>query len=92
MTGKTLIAGWVVQLTNPGVPSVVPEGARWRPAELTPTTFEFFNVAISDAEKAVEAVRKKASVTPEASIRVVRSLSQPEIAAIPLRAGEAKPA
>ena len=88
MTGK--VAGWVVQLTNPGVPRVQPEGAKWRPAELTSPTFQFYNVAISDADLAVEMVRKKADVPAEAIIRVVRSLSPAEIAAIPLRKGEAK--
>ena len=88
MTGK--VAGWVVQLTNPGVPRVQPEGAKWRPAELTSPTFQFYNVAISDADLAVEMVRKKPDVPAEAIIRVVRSLSPAEIAAIPLRKGEAK--
>ena len=88
MTGK--VAGWVVQLTNPGVPRVQPEGAKWRPAELTSPTFQFYNVAISDADLAVEMVRTKVDVPAEAIIRVVRSLSPAEIAAIPLRKGEAK--
>ena len=88
MTGK--VAGWVVQLTNPGVPRVQPEEAKWRPAQLTSPTFQFYNVAISDADVAVEMVRKKADVPAEAIIRVVRSLSPAEIAAIPLRKGEAK--
>ena len=90
MTGK--VAGWVVQLTNPGVPRVQPEGATWRRAELTSPTFQFYNVAINDADLAVETVRKKIDVPAEAIIRVVRSLSPAEIAAIPLRRGEAKPA
>ena len=90
MTRK--VAGWVVQLTNPGVPRVQPEGAKWGPAELTSPTFQFYNVAIGDADLAVETVRKKTDVPAEASIRVVRSLSPAEIAAIPLRKGEAKPA
>ena len=92
MTGKTLIAGWVVQRTNPGVPRVQPEGAKWRPADLTSPTFQFYNVAVSDPDLAVETVRKKTDVPAEAIIRAVRSLSPAEIAAIPLRKGEAKPA
>ena len=86
MTAKIGTSGWVVQVS-------LPTGNGQQVAGGVPSpTFQFFNVAISDAVKAVEAVRKKASVTPEVSIRVVRSLSPTEIAAIPLRAGEAKPA
>ena len=85
-------AGWVVQLTIPGVPRILPEGAKWRPAELTAPTFEFFNVAIGAADKAVEAARKKAGASEESELRVVRALSATEIESIKLRAGEAKPA
>jgi len=58
----------------------------------TAPTFQFFNVAIGSAEKAVEAARKKAGASNEAPIRVVRALSSSEIASINLPAGEAKPA
>jgi hypothetical protein len=83
MAAKTS-TGWVVQLTHPGVLKV--------PAEMTIPKFAFFNVAIREADKAVAAVRKKTGIAAEAPIRVVRSLSQPEIAALSLRAGEVKPA
>jgi hypothetical protein len=92
MSENTAAAGWVVQLTIPGVPKVPVEGAKWRPAETTNPTFEFFNVAIGSAEKAVEAARKKAGASEEATLRAVRSLSSTEIDSIKLRAGEAKPA
>jgi hypothetical protein len=59
---------------------------------LTAPTFQFFNVAIGSADKAVEAARKKAGASPEASLRVVRELSSAEIASINLRSGEVKPA
>ncbi len=92
MSENAAAAGWVVQLTIPGVPKVPVEGAKWRPAETTNPTFEFFNVAIGSAEKAIEAARKKAGASEEAALRAVRSLSSTEIDSIKLRAGEAKPA
>jgi hypothetical protein len=55
-------------------------------------TFQFFNVAIGSAEKAVEAARKKAGASDDAALRVVRALSSSELDSIKLRAGEAKPA
>ena len=92
MTEKTSAAGWVVQLTIPGVPIIQPEGAKWRPAMSTNPTFQFFNVAIGSAEKAVEVVRQALGASAEAPLRVVRALSSAEIDTIPLRAGETKPA
>jgi hypothetical protein len=92
MTDKASAAGWVVQLTIPGEPIVLAEGSRWRTPVSTAPTFQFFNVAISSEDKAVEAARKKAGALPEAPMRVVRALSSAEIASIDLRAGEAKPA
>ena len=89
MTSKISTSGWVIQVSLPGMPT----GSAQQPAGKSASpSFQFFNVAISDAVQAVEAVRKKAGVPAQTSIRVVRSLSPPEIAAIPLRAGEAKPA
>jgi hypothetical protein len=92
MSDTTSAAGWVVQVTIPGVPIVQAQGSRWRPATSTAPTFQFFNVAIGSADKAVEAARKKAGASEEVAIRTVRSLSSAEIAAIPLRTGETKPA
>ncbi len=92
MNQNTSAAGWVVQLTIPGVPKVQIEGAKWRPAETTAPTFQFFNVAIGAPEKAVEAARKKAGASEEAALRVVRALSPAELDSIKLRAGETKPA
>ena len=92
MTDKASAAGWVVQLTIPGEPIVLAEGSRWRTPVSTAPTFQFFNVAISSADKAVEAARKKAGASDDAPMRVVRELSSAEIASINLRAGEAKPA
>lgn len=92
MTDKTSAAGWVVQLTIPGVPIIQAEGSKWRPAMSTNPSFQFFNVAIGSADKAVEVVRKNLGASAEAPLRVVRALSAAEISSIPLRAGEAKPA
>ena len=92
MSENTAAAGWVVQLTIPGVPKIPVEGAKWRPAENTSPTFQFFNVAVGSADKAVEVVRKKAGASEETALRVVRPLSSSEIDSIKLRTGEAKPA
>ena len=92
MSEKSGAAGWVVQITIPGIPIVQAEGSPWRPAMTTAPTFKFFNVAIGSADKAVEAARKKANASEEAPMRVVRALSAAEIATIPLRDGETKPA
>jgi hypothetical protein len=92
MSDKASAAGWVVQMTIPGVPIIQAEGSPWRAAMSTAPTFQFFNVAIGSADKAVEAARKKAGASSDAAMRVVRELSAAEIASINLRAGEAQPA
>lgn len=92
MINSASAAGWVVQLTIPGVPIIPPEGSKWRPAMLTAPTFQFFNVAIGSADKAVEAVRKKVGASAEAAMIVVRGLSPAEIEVLRLRPDETKPA
>jgi len=92
MMEKASAAGWVVQLTIPGVLVVQPEGAKWRPAVTTAPTFQFFNVAIVSADKAIEAARKKLGASAEAALSVVRALSPAEIDHLKLKAGEAEPA
>jgi hypothetical protein len=92
MNQNTAAAGWVVQLTIPGVLIIRPEGAKWRPAENSAPTYQFFDVAIASADKAIEAARKLAGASDEAVMRVVRALSASEIDAIKLRAGDIKPA
>ena len=52
MTGKKLAAGWVVQLTLRQLKQDVEPDTR-------APTFQFFNVAISSPDKAIEAARKK---------------------------------
>jgi hypothetical protein len=92
MSEKATAAGWVVQLTIPGLPIIPIEGAKWRPAMNSAPTFQFFNVAIGSADKAVEAARKKAGADEEAVMGVVRQLSATEIDFIKLRAGDVQPA
>jgi hypothetical protein len=79
------IAGWVVQVTIPGPKQ---EGKRI-PAS---PTFQFFNVAHPSSEDALEAARKKANAPSDASLRVVRALTAPEIEFLRLRRGETKSA
>ena len=54
--------------------------------------FQFFNVAISSPDKAIEAARKKAGAPTDAPMRIVRELSHQEIAALSLHAGHVKAA
>jgi hypothetical protein len=79
MTEKTSAAGWVVQVSTQ------------KPAESAPK-FEFFNVAIGAADKAIEAAKKKSGAGEDARLVTVRQLSSPELASIHLRAGDVKPA
>jgi hypothetical protein len=88
MTDKASPAGWVVQITIPGTATGI-----WRGSALEGApSFQFFNVAVGAADKAIEVARKKAGASPEAPMRVVRQLSSAEIDSIGLRSGEAKAA
>lgn len=92
MTDKASPAGWVIQITVPA-PVAADGSARWIGAvALSAPSFQYFNVAIADSVKAVEATRKHASASKEAVLATVRPLSSVEIASIPLKAGEVKPA
>src|SRR5207249_2820418 len=77
MTDEISSAGWVVQIMM-----LRHAGA------LDP--FRYFNVAIADANKAVEATVKHAAPPKEAHVYAVRQLSSAEIAAIPLKTGEVR--
>ena len=79
-----------MQLTVPGA-AAEGSGLRGPPMQKAPS-FQFFNVAIGSADEAVEAVRHKVKAAEDAPIRVVRSLSIGELAAIGLRSGQIKPA
>jgi len=85
MIGKKLAAGWVVQLTlRQFDPNVEPD--------MQVSNFQFFNVAITAPDKAIEAARKKAGAPTDAPMRIVRELSHQEIAALRLHAGHVKAA
>ena len=93
MTARASPAGWVVQVTNTQ-PS--PAGPHWTNHDVPAPSFRYFDAAIADPEKAVEAVQKhlaKAKVDPnDGQPRAVRALSPVEVAALQLKAGEVKPA
>jgi hypothetical protein len=92
MTGKTTPAGWVVELTIPAhIAPTTADGTPWiGPAILGAPSFEYFNVAIADAEMAVEATRKHSGADSGAIVAVVRALSAAEVASIPLSLGEVR--
>jgi len=72
-------AGWVVQIKAPGQ-----AGA--------PPAFRYFNVAIADANLAVEAIVKQEIPPRGADVSAIRQLSPQEIATLRLKSGAAKPA
>jgi hypothetical protein len=53
---------------------------------------QFFDVAISAAEDAVTAARKRTGASAEVPIRAVRPLSTAEVKALGLKSGQVKPA
>jgi hypothetical protein len=89
MTEKTSAAGWVVQLS---IPQLAVEGdSKWRgPALAGAPTFQFYNVAITSSEKAIEAARKKAGAAEDAPMTAVRRLSPSEVAHVGLKTGEVR--
>jgi len=92
MSDKTTPAGWVVQLTLPAhITPARPDGAPWiGPAILGAPSLQYFNVAIADAEMAVEATRKHSGSDSGVIVGVVRALSAAEVASIPLSVGEVR--
>ena len=92
MTDKASPAGWVVQLT---IPVPASEDARWvgRPG-FGPPAFRYFNVAIAVPFKAIEATREHLAGTEDKDreMSVVRGLSEREIVALSLNAGDVRPA
>ena len=60
--------------------------ARWRP-----TFIQYFNVAIADVTKAVQATRKQSGAAQTNRVEVRRRTSD-EIAALRLKVGQIKPA
>jgi hypothetical protein len=97
MIDKSIPAGWVVQVAIPAKSEARQADAPWRPPVMlvSATTFEYFNVAIAAADKAMAATTNHLaqSAEPKAGVMsVVRKLSSGEIAALSLQAGEVKPA
>ena len=97
MIDKASPAGWVVQVTIASSPPPSKEGAQWIGDKMPGApSFEYFNVAIANADKAVEATTKylaKGKVDAEhVDASTVRGLSSAEVAALRLKAGEVKPA
>jgi hypothetical protein len=93
---NTNATGWVVQVTTPA-PITRPGTAdtRWLgPTVLSVPSFQYFNTAVSAAEKAVEATAKHLSTTDAAhgELSAVRKLSSRELAVLNLAPGEVKPA
>ena len=91
MTEKASPAGWVVQVTTQGKPSLTPSASGRLSSILGAPSFQYFNVAIAGAVKAVEAATRFADAEGKES-RVVRGLSTEEIAVLSLKPGEVKPA
>jgi hypothetical protein len=92
MTDKAPPAGWVVQVT---VPAPLPTSStdRWvGPVQMDAPSFQYFNVAIADADKAGEATAKHLAMPDDddRAVHVVRRLSLAEIAALTLSPGEVK--
>jgi len=92
MTHKATPAGWVVQVTTPGLPSLTPSASGRLYDLLGPPSFEYFNVAIGAPAKAVEATTKHLTVGKDRETRVVRELSSGEIASLSLKDGQVAPA
>ena len=96
MTDKASPAGWVVQVTVLA-PIAPASQERWiGPKMLDAPSFQYYNVAISNPDRAVEAtanyVAKGKADAADVAANTVRQLSSAEVAALGLEAGEAKPA
>ena len=93
MIDKASPAGWVIQVTIPAPPP--PESARWiSSVGLGAPSFQYFNVAIAAADKAMAATSKHLAnanaIDGEKS--AVRGLTAGEISALHLEDGEVRPA
>ena len=93
MSEKTSPAGWVVQVS---VPQPAPQrqiAGEWTEPDVA-VPLRYFEVAIADAEEAVEIVRKRTSeaASHDVEVRAIRALSPAEISALKLKAGAVKPA
>jgi hypothetical protein len=97
MTAKAPPAGWVIQVAVATTRSVAAADTRWRgPVVADAPSFQYFNAAIADPAKAVEATKKLMAkgdaLAMDWPTSTVRGLSSAELAALDLKAGEVKPA
>ena len=92
MSDKASPAGWVVQVTTPGKPSLTRSPSGRLSAILGAPSFKYFNVAIVAAAKAMEATTKHLADAEDRDTSVVRALSAAEIAALGLNPGDVVPA
>jgi hypothetical protein len=95
MTDKAPPAGWVIQVTVPALPTPTTTTGRWiGPVKLGAPSFQYFNVAIADAQMATAATGKHLAIPDDddRTMHAVRRLSLAEIGALGLTPGEVKPA
>lgn len=83
MSDAAKLAGWVVRV-------FVPE--RQNGEEHSPSSSTYYNVAIVDIPEATAATRKHTKAAEYAIVEPVRRLTAGEVASIPLRTGDIKPA
>src|SRR5258705_12971429 len=94
MRDKASPAGWVVQALTPAVPSEDAQ-SRWvGRLGAGPPSFRYFNVAIAAPLEAIKAIKEQLTEkqNEDWEMSVVRRLSEPEVVALRLNAGDAKPA
>jgi hypothetical protein len=96
MADKASPAGWVIQVVIPAPPPAPrAEGAQWfGPVGLGAPSFQYFNVAIADPDKAIAATTKHLADAnaKDGEKSAVRELSSREIALLGLKSGEVRPA
>ena len=68
MIDKSIPAGWVVQVAIPAKSEAREADAPWRPSVMlvSAPTFEYFNVAIAAADKAIAATTNPLAQSAEA--------------------------
>jgi hypothetical protein len=92
MTEKSPPAGWVVQVTTPGEPSLTQTRSSQLSALRGAPSFEYFNVASVIAGKAEEATTVHLAEDTAREARAVRALTSKEITSLNLKPGEVVPA
>jgi hypothetical protein len=92
MTEKSPPAGWVVQVTTPGEPSLTQTRSSQLSALRGAPSFAYFNVAIAIADEAEEATTVHLAEETAREACAVRALTSREIASLNLKTGEVVPA